>query len=299
MLCEQRVKNNEARDNQQYAKGDPDKPRHIFELEQKYKDHPDRDRIVAEQREKDRQLARRTREARERRAGEWKKLRASHRAAKEAIREQTRKRMRQAATKVHEDFTPLWKKLYRNQRQELYEFGQREKHFMGRIRNALSTVTLRSIMYGENRGAVLTQLFKALTSQGVRLGALEKVHVTAISRLQAREKQARDRAIQQQRDIETKKLAHLRKQFSSDRENLTARHENQRAEISQAWQTRRLDRQAVWRENEAQQAFNAAAKIADPRKGRDDQRRSIPDVDRRKGRQPRGRDRGSDDGRTR
>jgi len=188
ILCEERVKNNEARDNGEYVHGEKEKPRHIHELEEKNADRPDADRIRSEQREKDLALTRHIRETKQRHKDAWRKLGEGFQTEKKAIGNRTRRRMSRAVSAVRKDFEPEWKKLYRNYRSALYEFAYREKHFLGRIRNALSTVTLRSIMVGENRGAVLRELFTALTSHGVRLEALEKPYATANRKLEARQK---------------------------------------------------------------------------------------------------------------
>ncbi len=184
--CEQRVKNNAARDRGESVPSQKEKPRHIYELEQKHANRPDAERIRQEQRKKDLALTHQTRETKQRHKDAWQKLRDGFRSQKDSIRQQADRRIARAEEGVRKDFEASWKQLYGKHRRELVAFGKREKHFLGRIRNAIASIDYRAILKGNDRGSAIRGFFTALASRGVRLEGIEKLHLSSTFALMQR-----------------------------------------------------------------------------------------------------------------
>ncbi len=286
ILCEERVKNNEARDKGEYVRGEKDKPQHIHELEEKHADRPDADRIRQEQREKDLALTRHTRETKQRHKDAWKKLRDGFRSQKDATRQQADRRIARVQENVRKDFEPEWKQLYGKHRRELVAFGKREKHFLGRIRNAIASIDYRAILKGNDRGSAIRGVFTALASRDVRLKGIEKSHLSQTKNLESRERGAVRKAVATVRKKLKEKLSTQRKQYLKQREKLIATQERNQAKLKNAWYDRRQERLKAWNERVAERDFNKAARNVDPRKGREDQRSPDRKIDPRRGKTP-------------
>ena len=296
ILCEERVKNNEARDKGEYVRSEKDKPQHIHELEAKHADRPDADRIRREQQKKDLALTRLTRKTKQRHKDAWQSLRDGFLSQKDATRQQADRRIARAEEGVHKDYEAPWKQLYSKHRRELVAFGKREKRFLGRIQNAIASIDFRAILKGNDRGSAIRGVFAALASKGVRLEAIEKSHLRQTKKLESRQRGSVRKVIAAVRKKLKGKLATQRKEYLKKRETLVVTQEREQDKLKQSWYDRRQDRLKAWNERVAVRDFNAAARNVDPRKGRDDQRSPDRKIDPRRGKsrdtdRGRGRDR--------
>jgi len=282
ILCEQRVKNNAARDRGESVPSQKEKPRHIYELEQKNADRPDADLIRSEQREKDLALTRQTRETKQRHKDAWRKLRDGFRSQKDATRQQADRRIARAEAGVRKDFESQWKQLYSKHRRELVAFGKREKRFLGRIQNAIASIDFRAILKGNDRGSAIRGVFTALASRDVRLKGIEKSHMSQTQKMESRERGAVRKAVAAVRKKLKEKLSTQRKDYLKKREKIITTQEHEQAELKQAWYDRRQERLEAWNENIAVRDFNKAARNVDARKGRTERRKQDRTVDPRR-----------------
>jgi len=250
ILCEERVVNNALRARGEFTRAVKDKPRHIYEAEQRAarqaQEKPDGFEVIrAEQRAKDAALSERGRALQERHARQWDALRAAHKERRQEIRDSGRKAAGQAKKLVREAYRDRWRALYRAQRGELEAFHEREAGLLGKVQNALRAVDLSRHVTGVARGAVITEAFRYLSSAGARLQALKDAHEAARKDLGTRQDADIRKGLQKVREQRAALLSKNRQRLMAERGQLMLSQKAENAVLRGQWKARTEERRAA------------------------------------------------------
>lgn len=249
VLCEQRVINNAARDRDEYTRGEPDKPRHIYELEAANGNAPDADKTKAEQKQLDLALARKTRELRQRHAEQTAELVTAHRAKRSDIQEQSRLDQLAARDRVRAAYRPRWELRFHEHQAELRAFEQREEQLLGRVGNALRSIDFGAIFTGKDRRAAVLEAYNAVSSSGGRLEAFKRAQIARDRLLEREQKAAEVAAMAKVKANASRRLTEQRALFKAERASLHLGHELERAGNRTEWRTRGQQREAAFERN--------------------------------------------------
>lgn len=265
-LCEQRVLNNEARSvemdkskkDREFVRGDKDQARHIRDAEEVARpaindNKPMADRVRDEQRAKDAALAQRGRDQQARHQSFWDQLTASHREAKDVIRQDTRRSIGAAAAEIRSSYAPKRRELHRNGQEQLQEFDQAEETLRGKAANLIKVVNLtRQVRSDDEQQSTIRTYYDLLSSSGARRKALER----------AQERQRRDLQREQDQELENRKEAlraqeraqmeENRTRFQQQRQEIIDQQDSDRADLRRAWELRNEDRRLALQELQRQ-----------------------------------------------
>lgn len=247
VLCEQRVINNAARDRGEYTRGEPDKPRHIYEFEASNGNAPDAERTRAEQKKLDLALARKTRGLKERHAKQTAELAASHRAELAQHRAEGKRKALQERDRVRAEFRPAWEGRFHEHQAELRAFEKREEQLLGRVANALRAVDFGAIFTGQDRRAALRDAYNTISTSGGRFEAFKRSQLARDRRLEREQRAAETDAVANVRAETSRKLTEQREAFKAEHASLILTHELERAGNRTEWRTRGQQRAAAWR----------------------------------------------------
>jgi len=272
IYCENREHNENARQNGGKRKGNKNKSRDVYELEKQHGKDSSIVRIYREQRAKDRQLVRRTQSIKQRHQENWSQWRDSFRREKEAVSQQVHRQASRDLAALKKDFEPRWRKLLNKQRQDLVAFGKREGHFLGRIQNALAGIQLQNILSQRDRVGALRYALAGIGSRDGRLEALKKAHLHEARKLQAKERKTARNVVYRARVRRANQMSDRRVEWLEKREHLLAKHQQEKAQLKEAWRVRKEERQKAVKQHVVERDFNAAARNADPRRDRGDSR---------------------------
>ncbi|NRA56515.1 MAG: relaxase/mobilization nuclease domain-containing protein [Phycisphaerales bacterium] len=246
ILCENRAINNAARKRGEYTRGEPDTPRHIFELQNANDNTPDAERIKAEQKALDLDLGRRTRELRTRHAEQAKALSDKLRADRRAVLDARRERYQRACDRVRAEFRDAWTERFHERRAALRDFERRETRLTGRLGNAIRAIDFGAMVRGEERRDALKRAYNMLGSAGARLEAFNRSQDALDRQLELWQKTTEREAITRERSAVRDELSTLGAMYSAERESLILRHELERAGNRTAWKTRGDQRREAW-----------------------------------------------------
>lgn len=249
VLCEQRVINNAARDRDEYTRGEPDKPRHIYELEAANDNTPDADKTKAEQKKLDLALARKTRELKERHAKQTAELVAQHRAKRAEIQEQGKREQLKARDRVRADFRPRWEERFHETQAELRAFEKREDQLLGRVSNALRSIDFGRVFTSKDRKAAVLDAYNAISSSGGRLEAFKRSQAARDRDLERQQRQAEAEAAAKVKAETNRKLGEQRALFKAERATNGMRQGLEQAGNRTEWRTRGQEREAAFGRN--------------------------------------------------
>ncbi|MEL6795191.1 MAG: relaxase/mobilization nuclease domain-containing protein [Planctomycetota bacterium] len=294
ILCENRVINNAARDRGEYTRGEPDKPRHIYELEASNDNVPDAEKIKAEQKKLDLALSRKTREQKARHIEQQRKLAADLRERRAEIQAEKADRIKRAVQQVRAEYRQAWTERFHERQAELRDFERREAKLTGRISNAVRTIDFGAVFTAGDRKQALKDAYNVLGSSGARLEALKKAEDRRDHELETRQKADERKAAIEKRIAARAKLSEAGALYTAERATLAYRQGMERAGLAAAWRTRGSQRV---------QAFERARDVADDREPRGKQTTITPkqiaeDLNRRlRDRQAKSREQDNDRGR--
>ena len=249
VLCEQREQNWKARDRDEYTRGEPDKPRHIHELESANDNRTDAENIREEQRKRDYALGRKTRELKAKQRAAWRDLAERRKTEIARIRDDAKRAVGKEIDRIRAAFRDRWTSLYHEHKASLRAFEIREEKFLGRVSNTVRSIDLGEIFSGQDRRKALSEAYNALSSSGGRLEALkrsQRAQDRALELEQKAEERAAEKAVKAERD---RKLADMRALFQAERSSLIFTQRLERAHNRGEWITRSRDRRAAWEHN--------------------------------------------------
>lgn len=249
VLCEQRVINNAARDRDEYTRGEPGKPRHIFELEATNDNAPGADKTKAEQKQLDLALARKTRELRQRHAEQLAELVAAHRTKRAQIQEQSRRDQLAARDRVRTEFRPRWEQRFHEYQAEFRAFEQREEQLLGRVGNALRSIDFGAIFTSKGRRTAVLEAYNAVSSSGGRLEAFKRSQIARDRALEREQRATEAGAMAKVKIDATRQLTEQRSRFKAERSSLNLRQGLERAGSRAEWQTRGQQRKEAFGKN--------------------------------------------------
>lgn len=252
VYCEDRVVNNERRNEGEYVKGSRDKSRHIIEAQQVSRESSNDNRQISDaakaaQIAQDRLLAQKTAELAEARKQAWAKLEDAHKGEKSRISRQALQNIKKSKQLLSEKYHPLRKELNAQFKTELVSFDERDQKLLGKAQNTLQAVKLAKRLRGqEHQGQALGRVFRVLASKGARREEVLKdqnYRKTLLRREQKKEFEATKAAWldKLKADIATAREAYLEK-----REQLVQLQAKQRTDIQQAWKQRTYVRNAAF-----------------------------------------------------
>lgn len=274
--CEERVLNNQARARKEFTRAAKDKARHIYETESQAERAANDNREAAEKlraelRAKDAQLSQKGRDMHARHRREREELARRYKARRAEIREASDKAKGQAKASIRADYRPHWRDLFRLHQKEAQLFEERESRLLGKITNALKAIDHARLVRGEDRGSVIGDAFRFISSAGARREALERAHEKARAELRRQQNASIRLSLRQVRDERARLLAESRESFAVEGSDLRLRHRADQALMRASWKTRTEERTAAWRafekEAELRRQFesdwrNAAAREA-------------------------------------
>lgn len=264
--CEERVKNNAARDvRKQFDRAGADKrPRSDFRKASN--DHrgsfqarkvaaaaTKRNRLRAEelklqQRAKDRALSERSKALYARHRQEWKDLTEAYNARKTQIAAMRERAVKIGIAKMKEDGKGDWRKLYQRQRKSERAFMQRERSTLGRAWNIVRLVTNTPVsQHTQDHRGNLARAFNLMLSKGRRLNALHQAQEWEKKALSGKSYESIKTMTAEIRRIFREE--HHRKawgDFQTQRTGLVDRQNAERGEIRQAWADRKGEREGAW-----------------------------------------------------
>jgi hypothetical protein len=249
ILCEQRVINNAARDRGEYTRAEPDKPRHIHELEAANDNTPDIEAIKTKQKELDLALGRKTRDMKARHAQEFRELADRFKQERAETRAAAKIEALRARDAVRAKFRPEWEARHHEHQAELRAFEQREKQLLGRVSNALRAIDFGSMVSGKYRRQAVLDAYNAVSSSGGRLEGFRRSQAVKDRELERRQIAEEQRAASAARSSGARRLAEQRALFKAERASLVLKHDLERAASRTQWRSRSEDRRTAFEKN--------------------------------------------------
>lgn len=251
--CKERVKNNFARDvRREFTRAAKDKPRHIFEIENKSKTlvqrRPAEAKALSElEKQKDAALSRNGREMAVRHQDQWKELSNQHKVRKKAIRAETRKAMRQVKDKITQSNEPARESLAKRQNAEQQLFERREKRLAGKVQNAVDAIKSSNIPREKIQRRV-ARAFNYLSSSEKRQYQLNRSHGREQRKFNGAEKRQIGSAQDKVRaEGKTKQKDNLERYYT-ERKDIQLKQSMDQAKLRAEWKQRNVDRKEAWKE---------------------------------------------------
>lgn len=252
-LTPERVKNYEARKRSRKhpvpgvkVKGKPRIPRHIFELQST----PVNDNTIHEQnkayhKQRDRRLTKLTQGIKQSQAKDRKTLDRVYLDGVQDIHRNTRKAIALGNTRIHTDFDRKWAQQSAEHDAELKHHQKQERTWLGRKKNSLSSlasIDFRSLIKGDGKEQVLTDVFSVFTKPGASLELLKRKLTKEAVELKGLENRARALSKAKQLKIESNAMAKNRRQYLDKRAVLFGEHRQQKSKLKALWAKQRKAR---------------------------------------------------------
>lgn len=249
ILCEQRAINNAARDRGEYTRGEPDKPRHIHELEAANDNAPGVEALKAKQKSLDLALGRKTRDMKARHAKEVADLVQRFKDARAEIKKSARSDAMRARDRIRAEFRPAWESRYHEHQAAMRSFEQREQQLLGRVGNALRAIDFGAMLAGKDRRKAMLDAYNTLSSSGGRLEGFKRSQATKDRVLERRQRAEEERAVAAVRSAEARRLVEQRALFKAERASIILKHDMERAGNRTQWRSRSDERRAAFEKN--------------------------------------------------
>ena len=249
IYCEDRVLNNEARENGEYTRGKKSRSHRLVDEYKVVTDGKSNEKFKAhqlKQQDRNAELAKRGRDMARRHAAEQQALESTFYRRRDRIAIAERNALFSALSDVRDLYRPLRGSLLRKHRAQIKTFDKREKTAIGQIQNAIDALNMRSLVRDNTIGQTVGRSFKLLASKGARRSALVK--------RQAREKRS---LLREQRSLEheAKKTIQRRCQqlskacsqrFLVQQSSLRHSQEIETRELQRDWRQRARERKKDW-----------------------------------------------------
>jgi relaxase-like protein len=279
IYCEDRVLNNEARDQGEYTRGRKDEHRYLFEeIKSGLKIANDNQNKIQEMRKRqkaaDALLAYKGRMLTRKHADEWQALNADLVKYKNASKSQVKNTHARMISSIQEAYKPAWSELHSRQKREIKAFEARETKMIGRAQNVVEAVTYSLNPKDSEDRTRISDVFKVIAWKDARLQMLFKKHKSE-SRALSKEQRAKEQKIKMRmRELSQIMRARISLEYLSKRDRLIKAQNTQRESLRQEWRQRRSERRRDWhdlsRKTEPKEklisAFTSAAEGFAPRK---------------------------------
>lgn len=249
VYCENRVVNNERRDQGEYVADDSALPYHQAANE---RHAPDDERALAfaalkaAQTFQDRALVERGIALAETHKVQWAALSERLEGRRAAIRDQVKSEIAKAKAEIGTHYAPLRRDQNARHRHEQERFEQGEARLLGRIANTMKAVDYIRRIRGEDASIRLARGFQVLSSKGARQEALRQLQMQDkddLNRKQAREiADAKKSALREGRAARQKALS----EYEASRLILVQRQVQENRALKVAWQQRTAERRAAF-----------------------------------------------------
>ncbi len=152
--------------------------------------------------------------------------------------------------------------LGKQQWAETKDFERREKRLLGKLENAVAAVKLAKTLATEDGGAQAS-LFNFVTSQAARKATLEKLHRSQWRDLNAAQKAEIGAAIAKVKKDQSTAYKSHRQRFNAKREALKLDQAEDKQELRQKWQDRKIERTRAVDVARKQETIHKAAKSSE------------------------------------
>tara|TARA_R110002072_G_scaffold243698_2_gene402891 strand:- start:7093 stop:8499 length:1407 start_codon:yes stop_codon:yes gene_type:complete len=241
VLCEERVINNAARDRGEYTRGEKDTPRHIYEQQASN----DNRQVRHQQREKDRAVGKRQRAIKDQQAKAWAKLQADQKQRGVELREQQKRNIETAKQRVRDEYKDPWRELFHEHQAQTRLFEKNETSFLGRMKNRLRGVDVKSMVGGDQKKQAIGEAFDAFASSGARLEQLKKDQAKAEAVLKAQQRKEEQQAAEEARKQAQINQNQARVKYQTDRADLVLKQSMEQAKMRTEWVTRKQQRESA------------------------------------------------------
>ena len=147
---------------------------------------------------------------------------------------------------IKEQYSPLFRELYRNQYKENQIFNKRETKVFGKIENALYVVANRREIDPDNSRGLMGHAFNFLTSKKARANALEKLHKVEVRHLGKHQREEIGAAINAINVDKTALISRAGATYDTERTALIQRQAEEKKELQAKWKQRNLERRRAF-----------------------------------------------------
>jgi hypothetical protein len=279
VFCTERVLNNAARDRGEFNRAAKDLPRHVHDAMKAAHNDAQRQRLLEEHRRWARALKERQRQLVAGRDAALKRLEAGYHNQASSIRADARQQAIRQVESIRTKYRPLWRSLLENHRVELERFTEREAHLLGRVQNALSSISFATLLGkrppgDHGRAQTLSETFQVLSQTGLRLELLKRGHRSAKVLLRRQQKQEEAAAVGDLRHQCRRGLKTARETYLLGRNDQLFESAMENAKLKAEWREKGRKLRAQWEDKQS------APKVEDRFRGPDpDMAASVQNVD--------------------
>ena len=264
IYCENRLLNAEARERGEYTRY-PVLDRRMYDEINKHititNDNRDAiERARRAQKTRDVALAQKGRDQAEQQRQDWHSLIVTVKTETKQAFENYRKSKTQAVEAVRTRYRPKWRELHLQQKEERDQFHQREEHLIGRLHNAIQTVSTAERNEERKDTFNIKDIFANVLSKERRLSELEKSHTRVSHELRQKQKSEEKFVIAKKKEVHKNILKQLRIGFLEQAAELKTRHEQDRKTLQQKWRNRHIERNFEWHDFAQKLALKEKAK---------------------------------------
>lgn len=239
IYCEQRVINNDARERGEFIRAEKEQPRQVHELAKVASYNPSlREKLLANHRHQAALLKVAERKMKQRHKETWQGLSEKYLRLRKAVDLKTREVIARNKNQIQTMFRPKWEELYHGQQAELRDFEQRERLFMGRMKNILQAVDFKALLWDDpnkNKTSRLGDLFRLACNAGARREVLNRQHKRAKTALAREQSRLVQQAVQARKGERVKLLAEIRTTFLAERSTALLVQEMDKAKLKAQW----------------------------------------------------------------
>jgi hypothetical protein len=245
IYCEQRVINNQARDREEYTRGEKDQSRHLHDLDKAAVNDNDRkQKLLDDHRLRAHALKESARQQAARRKQAWLQLEAQHKERLQAQAAAARLQMLRIQTQIRESYRPLWEQQFHDQQAALRHFEQKESRLLGRIQNAVRSIDLRALIgrdtENDGRAKTISEVFQVLSNSGARQQAFKRQQEITQQSLARRQLRDEQEALRHQQATERQQRARDRDLFLAERSSLIFTQAMEAAKLKTQWHDKGL-----------------------------------------------------------
>jgi hypothetical protein len=198
--------------------------------------------VKHQQRLKDQAVGKRQRATKDQQSKAWAKLQSDQKQRVADLREQHKRNTETAKQQIRDDYKDPWRELFHEHQAQTRLFEKNETSFLGRMKNRLRGVDVKSMVGGDQKKQAIGDAFDAFASSGARLEQLKKDQAKAEAALKAQQRKEEQCAAEEARQKAQIDQTHARVKFQADRADLVLKQTMEQAKMRTEWVTRKQQR---------------------------------------------------------
>ena len=250
VLCEERVKNNEARDNGEYKRAEKDLSRNQMwnrpDDKTPANDNRDIERARRDaRRQVDAALSKEKREMQARHEAEWQRFTDRYKQRRANLRVSAKERKAHARQSVRDSYLPSLRDLDRRHTEEWRQFKEQEKNLGGTIRNMREAFEISRLTKDSLAKRVKDGISIVLGAEGrekVLYRRQRSERLALLKSMKAEKRLAIGRIKVRRLDVETR----LRDSFFEQRDKLIARQRQEKSALRGKWRDHHAQLKREW-----------------------------------------------------